>query len=661
MNYLTLVRIGIVCAIVVLLIPVTLHAVSYEDDLGDGRVATDFGGRNDTLFVTTQGTATLNGSKAKALAIDTGTGDVVWSHTRYERYFDVEPISEDRVLFLGAEGPHGANMWVNVVNWRTGEVHRQFRVPDDVHDVDPMGDDRYAVADIENDRVYVYDYEANETVWQYRFRDRFPSDVGGDPDDWTHLNDVDVFDDGSTFLVSPRNFDRVMLINRSQKRTEWTLGEEDNYDVLNEQHNPALLSRNPPTVLVADSENDRVIEYRKNGSEWEQVWAYRGDLTWPREADRLPNGNTLVVDSNGQRVLEVTPGREVVWELSVTKNPYDADLLSLGDEPTGPSMVEFRSEFDGPEAEATPLDRVASRITYPVELLQWVVPWNIRFGDFLNLFGAVILGGFLLGGEAHRRLRARGVTERRRLRANGTVAIGVGAIALGVGGYLLARANVQPLYPWLWQSVGLLAAGIGAVSVYDGLLARSERRTEPNPYLVAWGPVAISVGCAAGAGLLLVTTGWAGINLGIAALLGLEALRHVPPSKLPNSRRVVRTYLAANYLGRLAALVPAGTLVLISTGQNYEYVYIGLGVLLVCTALVPDDGFGPDSPASGFNLQTYVLSGFRAVLAGGAIAAVVGFAVLATRSTPLTLAYVALAVSLMRIAVIATSAVTGLR
>ncbi|MFC7173233.1 hypothetical protein ACFQL0_07375 [Haloplanus litoreus] len=75
-----------------------------------------------------------------------------------------------------------------------------------------------------------------------------------------------MIDNGSAFLVSPRNFDRVMAIDRETKETRWTLGEEDNYDILHEQHNPVLLQRDPLTVLVADSENDRIVEYRRTDS-----------------------------------------------------------------------------------------------------------------------------------------------------------------------------------------------------------------------------------------------------------------------------------------------------------------------------------------------------------------------------------------------------------
>jgi hypothetical protein len=71
-----------------------------------------------------------------------------------------------------------------------------------------------------------------------------------------------------------------------------------------EQHNPDYIpeERGGPAVLVADSENGRVVEYGRtpgNGTPvtdgtWERTWQWRdGRLQWPRDADRLPNGGWL--------------------------------------------------------------------------------------------------------------------------------------------------------------------------------------------------------------------------------------------------------------------------------------------------------------------------------------------------------------------------------
>jgi hypothetical protein len=50
------------------------------------------------------------------------------------------------------------------------------------------------------------------------------------------------------------------------------------------------------------------------------AWQYRGNDGSPLDsvirsyATRLANGNTLVTESNGGRILEVTPEGETVWE-----------------------------------------------------------------------------------------------------------------------------------------------------------------------------------------------------------------------------------------------------------------------------------------------------------------------------------------------------------
>ncbi len=39
-------------------------------------------------------------------------------------------------------------------------------------------------------------------------------------------------------------------------------------------------------------------------------------------AERLPNGNTLITESDGGRAFEVTPDQEIVWEFY---NPHRAE------------------------------------------------------------------------------------------------------------------------------------------------------------------------------------------------------------------------------------------------------------------------------------------------------------------------------------------------
>lgn len=409
--------------LVVFLAPGTIGVVT---DASSTAEAAGSPSAQNVTFVSTQGTSTQAG--AGVYAIDTDSGDVVWSFTDCpEKCFDVDPLSNDTVLFVGktkAGKPWNItnsstyNWKATHMNWRTGEVIAQFSVPIETHDVDYIGDGEYVVANkvnhdgpeakwvaeakrqgwIDQNRsthshlLYVYDRNRDEITWEYRFVDHYPRSAGdGYENDYTHVNDVDAVQNGSAFLTSPREFDRVLLINRSTKETEWELGAEDDYDVLHEQHNPVLLSSDPPTVLVADSENDRIVEYRRVDGEWERTWLYADGLDWPRDADRLPNGNTLIADSGNDRVLEVTPRGSVVWEYDISRAPYDIERLQYGDEPQGPPM----SEIEGAPTQAvTGETEESSGLQVILEeyysLAQWVVPPGVGVAGFVALHGALL-------------------------------------------------------------------------------------------------------------------------------------------------------------------------------------------------------------------------------------------------------------------------------
>ena len=265
--------------------------------------------------------------------------------------YDVDPLPEGDLLVATTEP--GISV-IERVDPATGEhvAVTRLETVEDAHDVDALGDGEYVTVDKGDgrNRVVVVD-DFGEVVWEWRFdehTDRFPRDGGGPyGEDWTHVNDVDPIGNG-TFLVSVRNFDRVIAVDRETKAVEWTLGADDAHGVLNEQHNPDFIAGEDgtPTLLVADSENDRVVEYaRTDDGEWERTWSLSGGgLDEPRDADRLPNGNTLVTDRRGHRVLEVTPGGEVVWEFYTPWQPYDAERVGVAPGSDGPTMRQVRAE-----------------------------------------------------------------------------------------------------------------------------------------------------------------------------------------------------------------------------------------------------------------------------------------------------------------------------
>lgn len=299
------------------------------------------------------------------VAIDSD-GRVLYSDNSFHNYYDVDPTDRGKytVLLLAqeevttgkcSEGTQGDKCLRNVVlylNLTTGEQTRVFSRlrpggnPRDAdwHDVDYIGDNRYLVGDIQNNRVYILNVSTGEEEWSWSAQaDYDVEETGGPyPDAWTHLNDVEYLSDGRV-MVSLRNQDQVVFLRPGEGLLDNTsLGEPDNHSILFEQHNPDFIpvSEGGPAVLVSDSENNRIVEYQWTNGNWNRTWQWTDSrMQWPRDADRLPNNHTLIVDSNGNRVFEIDQDGEIVWQVNVS-TAYDAERLSTGDESDGGHSAE---------------------------------------------------------------------------------------------------------------------------------------------------------------------------------------------------------------------------------------------------------------------------------------------------------------------------------
>jgi len=147
-----------------------------------------------------------------------------------------------------------------------------------------------------------------ELVWSWRARDSFNRApyLGISAEGWTHTNAVTRLSNGNT-LVSLRNFNLMAEVDPSGKLVR-TIGE----GIITEQHDPEV--QPDGNILLMDlALPNAAIEMAPNGT---ILWRFPlpDPGTWPvRDADRLPNGNTLITAAD--RILEVTPGKEVVWQL----------------------------------------------------------------------------------------------------------------------------------------------------------------------------------------------------------------------------------------------------------------------------------------------------------------------------------------------------------
>jgi hypothetical protein len=294
---------------------------------------------------------------ARLVGVD-GDGSGEWLYDGGSRgfswFYDVDPLPNGHLLVTSTKPGETLVYELDPESEERVWVER-FDI-EDTHDVDMLPNGDLVVANmrhwdadagVSRDRLFVYNRSTDEVTWEFTFHEHFANDTdGGMNDDWTHVNDVDPVGDDK-LLVSPRNFDQVILIDRSTKEIEWRLGSDDDHDVLDEQHNPDYLEseNGTATVLVADSENDRVVEYARRDGDWVKTWEVGSNrLNWPRDADRLPNGNTLIVDTLNHRVIEVTPQGEIVWEYYATWGPYDAERMGTGDGSNGPTIADMDAE-----------------------------------------------------------------------------------------------------------------------------------------------------------------------------------------------------------------------------------------------------------------------------------------------------------------------------
>jgi hypothetical protein len=324
-------------------------------------------------------------------------GSLIYYNNSRTKYFDVDPVEGESMTVEYAvtdtihtrgptcSDPPCARNVIERANLSTGETEEVYARYDyrehagEWHDHERVNETHILIADIVEDQVFMVNTETEIVVWLWDVQSEYPVTGGGPyPVDWAHVNDVELLADGRV-MVSLRNQDQVVFLNRSTGLQEgWTLGSEDEYNTLYEQHNPDYIpeERGGPAVLVADSENGRIVEYQREGGDWERTWQWRDDeLQWPRDADRLPNGNTLVADTHGKRVLEVDPSGEVVWSVPVS-HPYDAERRGTGGESMGGESaaglgLESRTTTSATDGGPDPLALGSA-------LVDWLIPSRIH-------------------------------------------------------------------------------------------------------------------------------------------------------------------------------------------------------------------------------------------------------------------------------------------
>lgn len=193
---------------------------------------------------------------------------------------------------------------------------------------------------------------AGQTVWEWRSWEHFDpvkdgfAEVQAIRTLWALGNGVLELPDGD-LLVSYRPISTVIRIARETGEIVWKLGPP----TLAGQHAPTPLENG--NILIFDNGAhrlddplpfSRVIEV--NPATNEIAWTYQDkpvtNFFAPRmgNAQRLPNGNTLICEASFGRLFEVTTDGEIVWEYV---NPY------FGGRPNAETNEVFRAYRYSPE------------------------------------------------------------------------------------------------------------------------------------------------------------------------------------------------------------------------------------------------------------------------------------------------------------------------
>jgi hypothetical protein len=172
--------------------------------------------------------------------------------------------------------------------------------------------------------------------------------------DVLHANTIEIFDGRlaarsprpglfarGNALVSLREIDTIGIVDLKSRRFVWA-----QRGPWAGQHQPTLLESGK--ILLFDNQPHRRLSYVEEIDLDGRVgWRYprAGQFLSSEQAgtaERLPNGNTLITESDRGRALEVTPAGETVWEFlsphrAGPKGAFVATLFEMVRLPEGPA------------------------------------------------------------------------------------------------------------------------------------------------------------------------------------------------------------------------------------------------------------------------------------------------------------------------------------
>ncbi|MEQ1502416.1 MAG: aryl-sulfate sulfotransferase [Myxococcota bacterium] len=297
---------------------------------GDGRIAwsraapsglrvarvTDGGGGTVVLGLNDPGDERLDGTVYR----ETLDGDVVSDTVVPSFHHDLVPLDGGRFAALG----HTAEQ-------RIVDGHGSLEVGSDVIRLADEGGGSTVAFD------FLHDYGV-DPFWTCPHMTRGEHVPG--VNEWTHTNSLVRADDGG-WLVMPRYLDAIVKLDPSF-RVEWQLGGRDGdldtdgavlfaHAHFSDAWDDRILvfdngwdHDGPPAAKVVELAVDAVAHTAR------EVWSYAEPegryVSYLGDAKRLSNGNTLIAWGNLDRIDEVTPEGDVVWQVALDRTVGRAEL-----------------------------------------------------------------------------------------------------------------------------------------------------------------------------------------------------------------------------------------------------------------------------------------------------------------------------------------------
>jgi hypothetical protein len=210
---------------------------------------------------------------------------------------------------------------------RKGKVVWAHKDPEASHDADrlPNGNTLYNLGWQKKGEDVVREVDpSGKIVWSWKGLTDYDREPFAriDSEGWMHVNAVSRLENGNT-LVSIRNFNTVAEVGPDGRVVrDWTFRGKDKRTGVQTRgkikgernHEPEILENG--NMLLALRRPNRFVEFDLETRHIVWSWTHPGggrQLRTNREANRLPNGNTL--GSAGNKLIEIAPDGTIVWQM----------------------------------------------------------------------------------------------------------------------------------------------------------------------------------------------------------------------------------------------------------------------------------------------------------------------------------------------------------